>query len=91
MYDTIGRKRSWKSNQRIWRTIYGHVIEQNPPQYVTAILELGKVKYLMAQTYAMIVDYYIYYYNNHRPYSSMNYLPPIEAFRCNSCPETTII
>lgn len=27
-------------------------------------VELGKVKHLIAQIYVMIVDYYIYYYNN---------------------------
>lgn len=44
-------------------------------------VELGKVKHLIAQTYVMIVDYYIYYYNNLRPHSSLNYIPLREASR----------
>lgn len=54
-------------------------------------VELGKVKHLTTQTYAMVVDYYIYYYNNLRPHSSLNYIPPMKAFRWNGCLESTVI
>lgn len=40
-------------------------------------VELGKTKLLTEQTYRMVVDYYIYYYNNLRPHSSLGYMPPL--------------
>ena len=42
-------------------------------------VELGQTSLLNAQTYRMVVDYYIYYYNNIRPHSSLNYRTPIIA------------
>lgn len=40
-------------------------------------VELGKTDLLTEQTYRMVVDYYIYYYNNLRPHSSLAYFPPL--------------
>lgn len=40
-------------------------------------VELGKTKLLTEQTYRMVIDYYIYYYNNLRPHSSLGYMPPL--------------
>lgn len=42
-------------------------------------VELGKLDLLTEQTYRMVVDYYIYYYNNLRPHSSLNYVSPLAA------------
>jgi len=42
-------------------------------------VELGQTVLLNAQTYRMVVDYYVYYYNNLRPHSSLNYRTPIAA------------
>ena len=54
-------------------------------------IELGKVKHLTEQTYAMVVDYYIYDYSNLRPHSSLNYIPPIKALRLSKCLASTVI
>ncbi|MBR4874928.1 MAG: integrase core domain-containing protein [Clostridia bacterium] len=40
---------------------------------------MGKTKLLTEETYRMVVEYYIYYYNHLRPHSSLGYLPPIAA------------
>lgn len=42
-------------------------------------VELGKTSLLTEQTYRMVVDYYIYYYNNLRPHSTLGYQPPLAA------------
>ena len=42
-------------------------------------VELGKTSLLTEQTYRMVVDYYIYYYNNLRPHSTLGYKPPLAA------------
>lgn len=39
-------------------------------------VELGKTCLLTEQTYQMVVDYYIYYYNNLRPHSTLDYRTP---------------
>ena len=43
-------------------------------------VEMGKLDLLTEQTYRMVVDYYIYYYNNLRPHSSLQYLSPLVAY-----------
>ena len=42
-------------------------------------VELGKPTLLTEQTYRMVIEYYIYYYNNLRPHSTLGYLPPLAA------------
>ena len=42
-------------------------------------VELGKTDLLTEQTYRMVVEYYVYYYNNLRPHSTLGYLPPLAA------------
>lgn len=42
-------------------------------------VELGKTTLLTEQTYRMVIDYYIYYYNHLRPHSALNYQPPLAA------------
>ena len=42
-------------------------------------VELGKTTLLTEQTYRMVVDYYVYYYNNLRPHSSLGYNPPLSV------------
>jgi putative transposase len=42
-------------------------------------VELGKVNHLTQETYRMVVEYYIYYYNNLRPHSTLNYRTPLAA------------
>lgn len=42
-------------------------------------VELGKTDLLTEQTYHMVVEYYVYYYNNLRPHSTLGYLPPLAA------------
>ncbi len=42
-------------------------------------VEMGKLDLLNEQTYRMVVDYYIYYYNNLRPHSALAYRPPLVA------------
>ena len=41
-------------------------------------IEIGKTNLLDELSYGMVVDYYIYYYNNLRPHSSLNYDTPIK-------------
>ena len=45
----------------------------------TMKVELGKKDLLNEQTYRMVIEYYIYYYNNLRPHSSLGYVPPLAA------------
>jgi len=42
-------------------------------------VELGKTTLLSEQIYRMVIEYYIYYYNNLRPHSTLGYLPPLAA------------
>lgn len=42
-------------------------------------VELGKTSLLTEQTYRMVIEYYVYYYNNLRPHSSLGYMPPLAA------------
>lgn len=42
-------------------------------------VELGKTDLLTEQTYRMVVDYYVYYYNNLRPHSALDYRTPLIA------------
>lgn len=42
-------------------------------------VELGKTDLLTEQTYRMVIEYYIYYYNNLRPHSTLGYIPPLAA------------
>lgn len=43
----------------------------------TMKVELGQTFLLTEQTYRMVVDYYIYYYNNLRPHSALGYRTPL--------------
>lgn len=45
----------------------------------TMKVELGKTDLLTEQTYRMVIEYYIYYYNNLRPHSTLGYIPPLAA------------
>lgn len=45
----------------------------------TMKVELGKKDLLNEQTYRMVIEYYIYYYNNLRPHSYLGYVPPLAA------------
>lgn len=45
----------------------------------TMKVELGKTTLLTEQTYRMVIEYYIYYYNNLRPHSTLGYNPPLAA------------
>lgn len=40
-------------------------------------VELGKTDLLTEQTYRMVIDYYVYYYNNLRPHSTLGYRVPL--------------
>ena len=42
-------------------------------------VELGKKDLLNEATYRMVIEYYIFYYNNLRPHSSLGYAPPLAA------------
>lgn len=42
-------------------------------------VELGKLDHLTQETYRMVVEYYIYYYNNLRPHSTLDYRAPLAA------------
>ena len=42
-------------------------------------VELGKPTLLTEQTYRMVIEYYIFYYNNLRPHSTLGYRPPLAA------------
>ena len=42
----------------------------------TLKIEIGKTTLLTPETYAMVIDYYIYYYNYERPHSTLGYKPP---------------
>lgn len=43
----------------------------------TMKVEIGKASLLTKQTYRMVVAYYVYYYNNLRPHSTLSYIPPL--------------
>ena len=45
----------------------------------TMKIEIGKTDLLNKETYAMVVDYYIHYYNYHRPHSALGYKAPCAA------------
>lgn len=45
----------------------------------TMKVELGKTDLLTEQTYRMVIEYYIYYYNHLRPHSTLGYIPPLAA------------
>lgn len=40
-------------------------------------VELGSTELLTEQTYRMVIEYYVYYYNNLRPHSSLGYVAPL--------------
>lgn len=42
-------------------------------------VELGKLHLLNEAMYRMVVDYYMYYYNNLRPHGTLGYKPPLAA------------
>ena len=42
-------------------------------------VELGKTNLLTKESYRMVIDYYIYYYNNLRPHSALDYRVPLVA------------
>lgn len=42
-------------------------------------VEMGKLDHLTQETYRMVVEYYIYYYNNLRPHSTLGYRTPLAA------------
>mgnify|MGYP004661301783 FL=1 len=42
-------------------------------------VELGKKDLLNEATYRMVIEYYIFYYNNLRPHSSLGYATPLAA------------
>lgn len=42
-------------------------------------VELGSTELLTEQTYRMVIEYYVYYYNNLRPHSSLGYVAPLAA------------
>lgn len=42
-------------------------------------VEIGKTNLLTQQTYRLVVEYYIYYYNHLRPHSTLGYKPPLAA------------
>lgn len=42
-------------------------------------VEMGKLDHLTQETYRMLVEYYIYYYNNLRPHSTLGYRAPLAA------------
>lgn len=39
-------------------------------------VEIGRLDLLNPETYRMVVEYYVYYYNHLRPHSSLGYRPP---------------
>lgn len=45
--------------------------------------EIGKVEKLTIEEYKAIMKFYIYYYNNERPHSSLGYNPPLKAKQKN--------
>ncbi len=40
--------------------------------------EIGKTGHLTEELYELVCNYYVYYYNNIRPHSSLNYYTPVE-------------
>jgi len=75
-YDTMTRLNITHSMSRPHKPIDNRFIETF---WKSMKVEMGKLDLLTMQTYCMVVDYYIHYYNHLRPHSSLGYVSPISA------------
>ncbi len=75
-FDTMQRLSVVHSMSRPYKPIDNRYIETF---WKSMKVEMGKLDLLNEQTYRMVVDYYIYYYNNLRPHSSLAYRIPLAA------------
>lgn len=75
-FDMMQKNKIVHSMSRPYKPIDNRFIETF---WKTMKIELGKTDLLNEQTYRMVTDYYIYYYNNLRPHSSLGYVPPLAA------------
>ncbi len=75
-FDTMQKLSVVHSMSRPYKLIDNRYIETF---WKSMKVEMGKLDLLNEQTYRMVVDYYIYYYNNLRPHSSLAYRTPLAA------------
>lgn len=73
-YDTMETLNITHSMSRPHKPVDNRFIETF---WKTMKVEMGKLDLLNTQTYAMVMDYFIYYYNHLRPHSSLDYTTPI--------------
>jgi len=76
-YDTVKSKNILHSMSRPYTPADNIYIETF---WKSMKMEIGSTKLLTPETYAMVVEYYMHYYNNLRPHSTLGYLAPHEAF-----------
>ena len=76
-YDTMNEKGILHSMSRPHTPVDNRFIETF---WKSMKVEMGKTKLLTLETYSMVVDYYVYYYNNLRPHSTLHYRAPLEVF-----------
>ena len=75
-YDIMEKFNITHSMSRPYRPVDNRFIETF---WKSMKVEMGKVDLLNVQTYCMVVDYYIHYYNHLRPHSSLGYAVPVSA------------
>lgn len=75
-FDMMQENKIVHSMSRPYKPIDNRFIETF---WKTMKVELGKTTLLNEQTFRMVTDYYVYYYNNLRPHSALDYVPPLAA------------
>lgn len=80
-YDTLQNYKIQHSMSRPYTPVDNVFIETFWKSLKT---EIGNLSLLNEYTYSMVVEYYIHYYNNLRPHSSLNYESPVQHYLNNT-------
>ena len=75
-FDIMDKNKILHSMSRPYKPIDNRFIETF---WKTLKIEIGKTTLLNPETYAMVINYYIHYYNYERPHSALGYKPPCIA------------